>query len=362
MTYEVTVKDQSNAGIAFAETRIDILDDGRTFVRTSDGNGYTNIGFVPVLEAALLSVRCDGYKTHFEYITTTSEDQKIDVVLQPFNNPASWRPAQEAYTNIRGAFCIPNAVPGIPYGDNKRIWTPAFGCYSGSDWQTRIIEQTKNRNYNWFEYQLSGKPYHDDYPELELDVDRIVYDLNLLHRNQIGTFIAFDDRILDLSYLAPVAARTQKLVDFIWGIYELNGVVNWNEDEVIRILKAQHELWPDAHNGFHSTSQDNGGRGFGERPFWLRAVNEAHVRIYLLQQAAWTRTLESTADRATDFGIRLQGPHAQWIQLEDGMCLAEETTTVTYRTEPESYGVSVMNQLMGMVHPRPIGYMDGGSV
>lgn len=263
---------------------------------------------------------------------------------------------------FRGAFCIPDALPGIPYGDGKRIWTPAFGCYAGTPWQDAMIGATKSRHYTWFEYQVSGWPYHQDYPELAVDVSRIYADLMKLKQAGLATIIAFDDTRLDLSYLQPVANATQGLVDCVMGIYEVNGVVDWNEDEVIRILTAQGKLWPKAINAFHSTSQDNGGRGFGERPFWERATSEANVSCYFLQQSAWNHPIASTADRASDFSVRLQGPHAGWVELPRGMILFEETTSVTYRTEPESYGVHMIDDLMSLITPRPAGYMDGGTV
>lgn len=261
---------------------------------------------------------------------------------------------------FRGAFCIPNALPGIPFGDGNRIWTPAFGCYAGTPWQDAIIGQTKSRHYTWFEYQVSGWPYHQDYPELAVDVPRIVADLTKLKQAGLATIIAFDDTRLDLSYLQPVAAATQGLVDCVMGIYELNGVVSWNEDEVARILEQQHQLWPNAVNAFHSTTQDNGGKGFGERPFWQRVA--PFVDVYFLQQSAFNHTLPDTANRASDFSVRLQGPNAGWVQLRRGMILFEETTSATYRTKPEAYGVQTTDQLMGMITPRPAGYMDGGSV
>jgi hypothetical protein len=261
---------------------------------------------------------------------------------------------------FRGAFCIPNALPGIPFGDGKRIWTPAFGCYTGTPWQDAMIGQTKSRHYTWFEYQVSGWPYRQDYPELAVDPQRTYTDLMKLKQAGLATIIAFDDTRLDLSYLHPVAAATQGLVDCVMGIYELNGVVSDNEDDVARILEQQHQLWPKALNAFHSTTQDNGGKGFGERPFWQRVA--PFVDVYFLQQSAFNHTLPDTANRASDFSPRLQGPHAGWVQLRRGMVLFEETTSATYRTKPEAYGVQTTDQLMGMITPRPAGYMDGGSV
>ncbi len=277
---------------------------------------------------------------------------RIELGLPVPVDPSRWR----------GAFCIPDVLPGIPYGDGKRIWTPAFGCYAGTEWQDRIIRTTITRNYGWFEYQASGKPYREDYPELAVDVARIVADLTKLKSAGLATIMAFDDRQTNLDYLRPIADATQDLVDCVMGLYELNGVCDWDENEVISVLTQQHRLYPNAINAFHSTTQDNGSRGFGEKDFWIRAVTEANVSVYFLQQSAWNHDFASTVDRAHDFCSRLIPGANGWPKLAHGVVLFEETTSVTYRTEPESYGVQMMDRLMGAITPRPHGYMDGGSV
>lgn len=280
-------------------------------------------------------------------------------------------PAVPSAAPFRGAFCIPNASPGIPFGDGQRDWTPAFGCYAGTGWQERMIKNQLDRHYTWFEYQISGKPYRDDYPTLAVDVARIVADLTKLKQAGLATIVAFDDTRLDLSYLQPVADATQDLVDCVMGIYELNGVVNWNEDEVIRILKAQHDLWPRAVNAFHSTTQDNGGRGFGERPFWERAVAEAHVDVYFLQQSGWNHSVNDCADRAHDFHIRLmQNPDRPdvkpgWVTLPRGMVHFELSTSVIYRGWTEAQGVQLMDQVLAAIKQKSgyamAGFMDSGT-
>lgn len=295
-----------------------------------------------------------GFKDDGYYPATIGDSGMITKGLERSVSPI------QPWMAPRGAFCIPDALPGSSYGDGKRVWDPAFGCFD-SGTQDRMIQAHLSRGHNTMVYQVSGLPYHNDYPELDADPARVVRDLSKIRAAGLQTIICLDDRRLDLSYLAAVAAATQGLVNCVMGIFEVNGVVDWNEDEVIRILTAQHNLWPGAMNAFHSTSQDNGGRGFGERPFWERAVHEAVVECYFLQQSAWLHTPEDTANRASDFCSRLQGPHAGWFSLPYGMVLFEETTSVTYRTAPESYGIEMMDTLMNLVQPRPMGFMDGGS-
>lgn len=286
-----------------------------------------------------------------------------EVGLHPTPGPA---PNPLPFTPFKGAFCIPDALPGIPYGDGKRIWTPAFGCYDAT-WQDRMIDQTLARRYPWLEYQVSGKPYRDDYPELDTDPARVRRDLLRLRQRGIRNIIAFDDRREDLSYLEPIAAVTQDLVDCTMGIYEVNGVFAEPNGtfsaktyaRVEAVLKRTKELWPNAINAFHSTTQDNGGLGFGEKDFWDRMA--PYVDVYFLQQSAWEHTPADTANRAQDFTSRLQGGLNGWHVLKYGVVLFEETTSKTYRGSPESYGVNMTNDLLNRISPRPTGFMDGGS-
>lgn len=286
------------------------------------------------------------------------------------------------FTPFRGAFCIPGALPGIPYGDGARIWTPAFGCYANNggsgpapvDWQDKIIEETKRRGYTWLAYQISGRPYGNDYPELALDPDRTVRDLRKLHHAGLHTIVAFRDDVgTDCAYLQAVADVTQGLVDATMGIYESNGVFDWDEAKVLSVLAQQHQLWPNAICAFHSTSQDNGGRGFGEADFWRKAA-AVGVNCYFLQQSCWPRRMvdgeretqanaeREAADRAEDFVSRLQYGLHGWPILPHGVVLFEETTSRTYRDWNESAGVNVMDELFRLIPHRPAGFMDSGSI
>lgn len=271
------------------------------------------------------------------------------------------------FAPFKGAFCIPDALPGIPYGDGKRIWTPAFGCYD-ANWQQRILAEMVKRGYSWLEYQISGRPYGSDYPALDTDPARVRRDLLKLRQRGLRSIVAFDDTREDIGYLEPIAAVTQDLVDCTMGIYEVNGVLDWDENRVARILEHTKQLWPKAINAFHSTTQDNGGRGFGERPFWERVA--PFTDVYFLQQSAWPHqqgdTPESrfaaTVDRATDFCFRLIPGNNGWPKLRYGVVLFEETTTATYHEgKSESYGVDMTNRLLAAIKPTPNGFMDGGA-
>lgn len=267
------------------------------------------------------------------------------------------------------AFCIPDALPGIPFGDGRRIWTPAFACYAGlADWQDQICAELRRRRYCWLEYLISGRPYNQDYPEIPLDVARTVADLTRIRRAGLSTIVAFRDDVgPDCGYLREVAAATQDLVDCTMGIYESNGVFAEPDGsysaatyaQVEDVLAQQHALWPRAITAFHSTSQMNGQRGFGEHDFWTRVA--PFVDCYFLQQTAWTSTLADTANRAQDFTERLMAGKAGWPVLREGVALFEETTSKTYRGWTEAQGVAVMDQLLSLITPRPVGFLDGGT-
>lgn len=276
---------------------------------------------------------------------------------QPIPDPGP-APAPLPFAPFRGAFCIPNALPGIPYGDGKRIWTPAFGCYRGTSWQDAMLAQLVQRRHNWIEIQVSGSPYRGDYPEIPLDPQACRADLIKIRKAGLRSIIAFRDDVgADCRYLEPLAAATQGLVDCVMGIYESNGVFDWDEDQVVHVLQEQHRLWPTAINAFHSTTQDNGGRGFGEAPFWNRVAG--FVDVYFMQQSGWNHSVADTADRFSDFAVRLNNGINGWPKLKYGVVEFELTTSQTYRTWSEQQGIDMMTAVVNACSTKPTGWMDG---
>jgi hypothetical protein len=342
---------------------------------------------VASLGASHLTLSKPGYvdvSVHVDLVTLPQvENQAIRVGSKPKTAtdivlPALERaiPAPLPFTPFRGGFCIAGALPGIPFGDGRRIWTPAFGCYQGvhAIWQDRMLEAGLQRGHTWFEIQVSGRPYGSDYPELDLDITRIVHDLVKIRRAGGRSIIAFrDDLGPDCSYLKEVAAETQELVDAVMGIYESNGVFAETDGsysartyaQVESVLRQQRALWPGAINAFHSTAQNNGTRGFGEQDFWARM--QGIVDVYFLQQTAWTQPLADVSDRAQDFTERLMGGKAGWPVLPYGVVMFEEVTSKTYRGMSEAEGAAIVDALMewplksGEAR-RCTGYMDNGTV
>src|SRR5262245_18888424 len=110
----------------------------------------------------------------------------VEVLEQPLPDTTYWR----------GSFCIPGGLPGIPYGDSSRIWTPAYGGYDDA-WRTRIREAYRVRGYTHFVLNVVGMPYAGDYPELFDEADRVARDLTELRNSGlIPVVFATDDRDL----------------------------------------------------------------------------------------------------------------------------------------------------------------------
>jgi len=271
----------------------------------------------------------------------------------------------------RGAFCIPGALPGSPYGDGRRIWDPAFGCYE-LWYQQEIIKQHVKRNHNVLLYQISGFPYHNDYPELDVDPARTVRDLTLLREANIQPIVIFDDRRFpDLSYLAPVAAATQDLVCGVMGIMEVNGVVR-DVNLWMQMMQQQKALWPGATHGVHLMDVMGGeSYGFFKPEGWAQAIGLG-LDLFFFQAAAWLHSTGDVAARAADYTRRLGGPGMNgYPTLPKGVVQTECYTSLTYREQmTEAQSISLNDQIRAAVPGKPdgryvsvpmTGYMDGGT-
>jgi len=123
-----------------------------------------------------------------------------------------------------GATCIPDALPGIPYGDHERIWTPAYGCYD-DHWRARIRAAYRERPYTHFVYNCVGLPYANDYPELPDDPARVARDLDELDRDGlVPVVVATDDR--KHGELARSFVANGARVRVCFPMWEMNGVLH----------------------------------------------------------------------------------------------------------------------------------------
>ena len=157
--------------------------------------------------------------------TQTWQGFSIEVLEQPVPPPA---PADLRLW--RGSFCIPDALHGIPYGDGKRIWTPAYGCYD-EVWRSKMREAYRARGYTHFVYNCAGLPYANDYPELADDGDRVRRDLiELREAGLIPVVCATDDRnpwVLCESFVVNT-----DLIPICFPVWEMNGPLG-NPDKAI---------------------------------------------------------------------------------------------------------------------------------
>lgn len=360
----VVVWDPSGNRVPNAECSIESLVLGLT-----NADGYILSPFSHVSGPSYVRVLASGFAPAVYQFSFDNKDQEIHlggpdnfgppntIHLPALSFRQSALPAVPVQYPFAGALCIPDTLKS--YCGHNRYWSTAFGCLNRQE-QSEWLDLLDERKYKWQFYQLSGSPYHGDYPELPLDINRIVSDLSYIRSRGFGTIINFRDDVgTDCSYLRPVAEATQGLVDCCMGIFESNGVFDWDEDKVVSVLWQQHQLWPKAINAFHSTCQNNELRGFGEKSFWDKV--SSFVDVYFLQQNAWDYPAASVANRAQDFVERLQGGVAGWPILKYGVILAEETTTATYHLDwTEQMGIDKMEQLLGMINPRPKGFLDGG--
>lgn len=324
-----------------------------------------------MLQMAITEHMPDGSPTSAESLRDWLHDQPEAVAYRehPIPPPGPIPPPLPPEVPFRGAFCAPDALPGIPYGDGRRVWAPAFGCYAGTPWQDRMLDMCVARRHTWFEYQISGWPYHRDYPELALDPARTVADLTKIRSRGLRTIVAFrDDRGPDLSYLAPVAAATQDVVDLVMGIYEVNGVLQ-DPDLVLSVLVQSRRLWPRALLAVHFTDLMEGeSHGLVN---WHQAVDMAGLNALFFQAAGWLHTPEDVAARLADYTRRLGGPQFHnYPTLTHGVVVFELTTSKTYRGElTEAQGVAYTDAVLavpmapdgGVMSVPATGFLDGGT-
>jgi hypothetical protein len=166
------------------------------------------------------------------------------------------KPPPASLRDWRGSFVIPNGLPGIPYGDGARIWTPAYGCYDAY-WRDRMRDAYIARGYTHFVYNCAGLPYANDYPELADDWHRVERDLiELIDAGLVPVVCATDDRnpwVLCESFVANV-----DLVPIVFPVWEMNGPLG-NPDKAIEeqnckdaILRTR-EAAPDSECYLHFT-------------------------------------------------------------------------------------------------------------
>lgn len=260
----------------------------------------------------------------------------------------------------QGAFCIPTT---------PRVWWPAYLGVS-DDEQDRYIAETLKRQYTFGQILVSGLPYANDYPRIEPDAERLWAGLGKMKAAGLTTIVAFDDsRGSDLSYLQPILAPSEALIDWCMGIYECNGVFK-DPNIVLDVLKQCRALLPHAYLAVHFTPLDEGQQSYGLVD-WQRAKDEANLQCLFFQTAGWVVGIQESINRIQDFTRRLGGPQFHgYPTLELGVVDYENTTSLTYRyqmSEEDAAGFTndVMNATLepdgGVYAVPPTGFADSGT-
>lgn len=296
----------------------------------------------------------------------------VELELKPTPPPADLR-------YWRGCFCIPNALPGLPYGggqnsdgswkSNPRIWTPAYGCYD-AEWRAAIRQAYRARGYTHFPYNCAGLPYADDYPELADDTARVARDLDELVRDGlIPVVCATDDR--NPWQLCRSFVDNADRIFVCFPVWEMNGPLG-NDDKAIEeqnckdAIVRTRDAAPHADCYLHFTPGHGSISYASEIDGWKWC--QAHGTVGLMAQgdnrfaAEDPKTggegLESTAVRLA--GLTDQGAPAAWagvqqltIKFEYGIYdmyhgHVSETDLRTYTKEFLEYA------------PHVSGYCDGG--
>jgi len=273
----------------------------------------------------------------------------------------------------KGAFVIPDVFTDIPKGDNKRIWTPAFGCYN-SHWQQQQIAAFKQRGYTHWVYNCAGQIYHDDYGYLEDNSARVRRDLlTLLNAGLIPVVCACDDAdggntdpwdsFHDNGAIIPIAFPA-------WECNAFFGVAEQQDDGsfVGRIIDAMcntRHAAPKAKLYYHFTA-GHGAPGSPERASWRYCRDTFAISGLLSQDAGYQRDVvtadpEGTAAGLADTAMRLGEEGLENVAFE-------QITYPTYLkdTRPEwnhyteafqrAYGATLMR-----LAPKTAGYCDGGT-
>lgn len=276
--------------------------------------------------------------------------------VSPTSSAAYWllagayaKPLPEVHP-IRGAFCIPDVFTDIPYGDGKRIWTPAFGCYD-RNWQIRQLDALIARQYRWLTYNCAGMPYHTDYPELADDPVRVKRDLTLIRdAGLVANVCATDDRNPDF-ILNSFRANTDLIpADFV--CWEMNGPYNNDVARMKAAIISVRQAAPKAYTGLHFTA----GHGAIYEPStdaWRWCIDQGVKALYS-QDDHWDdpavtgKGLQSTVQFFKDFHLDVEN-----------VAFEQETTPLYHQGRTEAQGISFTIDMLRYC-PGIAGWNDSG--
>ena len=283
----------------------------------------------------------------------------------------------------RGVFIIPDLFPssGWPHlifgGDGKRLWTPAYGCYTDAGLRREMRREFRDvRKYRFWPYDCAGWIYHTDYGYLDDDPARVRRDLiELLTDDIIPVVSACNDA--DGGSVVPFDSFTANadLIPVCFPIWEMNGPLGVAERQpdgtytgrVIDAIRNTRAAAQKSDLYLHFTS-GHGAPGYPEERASWRYVRDAFGVLGLLSQDEGYERDPVTGDPAGT-GAGLQDT-AERLGEENLLNVRyEQCTYAVYNkdTEPrwsgwnEAQQIHYGNQLAALA-PRTAGYCDGGSV
>lgn len=271
-----------------------------------------------------------------------------------------------------GAFCIPDAMPGQPegFGDQKRIWTPAYGAYPDAE-RARMLALYKQRPYTHFVYNIASPDgvYHDDYPALPDDPARARRDLTeILNAGLIPAVACCNDANggSTLPYNSVRACRD--LIPIAFPMWEMNGPLGVDQmvsgisvgriGDCIRNTRAA--LLPQTLLYVHFTA----GHGAGAEPegeWWQWFARAANGQGLLSQDDHWYDPA-LTASGLADTARHLKGHVPGWEGLDlDNVAFELQATVLYHQGRTEAAGLDFMAKVLP--HAGQIaGFCDSGQL
>jgi len=240
-------------------------------------------------------------------------------------------------TYWRGCFCLPGALPGSPYGDGARIWTPAYGCYNDT-WREAMRLEYKRRGYTHFVYNAAGLPYANDYPELADDPDRVSRDLSELTADGlIPVVCATDDREPDR--VLESVGRCSDLIPIVFPCWEQNGPLGNDTNRQKTLICNVRDAVPAAQCWLHFTP-GHGAIGIPEDECWFWCQEQGTIgllaqggnKISNVDPVYEGKGLETTA-------VRLSGMVGYVVPEWDGGSVPPSWGGLSQRTVKFEWGI-----------------------
>lgn len=347
---------------------------------TTDPSGAAELSVDSRLTDSQFSILAAGYKPYSCHVKLNEGNQQIrvglaadparpqDIILESLTDyllPV-WRPTREQIENFAGAFIIPNVYTDCPYGDGKRIWTPALLALSEA-WQDRWIADYKKRTqYTHMVINLGClKTYHDDYPPIPDNPElarKLI--LKLLANKLIPVVCATDDGNPDV--LLQSYVQNVDIIDCMFVMWEMNGPCEGDSDRMFRITKAACDVGSEIKVKMIHFTSGHGSMGEPESDWWVKCA-AIGIRGLFSQDNGYDRIPYGpdkgdpigTAAGLEDTARHFRGEVAGWEGLNLLDVRFEQITTPLYHdgwTEQDQldYGARI-----GKLSPHSAGYMDG---